>query len=431
MNDPQFRIAALMFMGTFGMVACTSNQATNVTTSEALEINASPGKPSAPAGAFDRSTWKIIGAPAGSSNLKAMIDGNGGTFWTSSSNQTNSMAVQIDLGQNRIFNRLVIDAGVTKNTLRSYNIYLSQDPNSWGEYWVGGSGNSQARLEIELAARNGRYLTIQAGYDNPSQPWSIAEVYVATTGASPVPVPSPNPSPTPAPTPSGKVWKFLPLGDSNTAGGGYDNEAEKQSTHYSYRGNLYNRLSTAGFNIDYLGTRQAGIYPGTASQPETIYHGNMTEEIPDKDHGGYGSFSMYSNPCNFSEFPSGNCNLDDNLAQMLAGNPDIILLMIGHNGGGDSTKLIADIRAIKPNARIFFGGYPNLKDNLGIWQDQRDRAKALAANPANNISYVDLNNALPNSSDFISSDNVHHSKAGAEKIAARFYAALEPYLRSR
>jgi hypothetical protein len=438
MNNRQRSIAALILTGTFGLIACTSNQTPNITETDSLEVNSSAPIVPAPNGAFERSTWKVLASPNSKNNPNLILDGNNRSVWTSSENQANTQAIRLDLGAERVFNKIVIDAGASSNTLRSYNIYVSKDVNSWGTFLTAGSGNTAARLEIEVSAILQRYLTIQVGYDQPQKPWSVGEVYVTATGKAPLPViepprpiPTPTPTPTPTPGPSGKVWNILPLGDSNTAGGGYGNDTEKQSTHHSYRGNLFKRLNAAGFKIDYLGTRQAGIYPGTASQPDTYYHGNMTEEISDKNHGGYGGFSMYGNACNFSEFPSGKCSLDDNLAQMLAGNPDIILLMIGHNGGGDSTKLIADIRAIKPNARIFFGGYPNLKDDLGIWQDQRDRAKTLAANPANNMTYVDLNNALPNSNDFVSSDNVHHSKAGAEKIAARFYAALEPYLRSR
>ena len=237
-----------------------------------------------------------------------------------------------------------------------------------------------------------------------------------------------------APNPSTRVWKILPLGDSNTAGGGYENAADKLSTHHSDRGNLFNRLQAAGYTIDYLGTRQAGIYPAT-NTPETSYHGNVTEDIPDEDHGGYGGFSMYGNRCNFSEFPSGLCSLGGNLDAMLAGQPDIVLLMIGHNGAGDKPaeleRLVDEIKSKLPKTVVFSGGYPNLASNLGTWQERRDKARSLA-NPARGIHYVDLNDVLPNASDFVNAnDNVHHSRSGAVKVAARFYDALEPYLRGK
>lgn|GEM_PF-2160334 len=44
---------------------------------------------------------------------------------------------------------------------------------------------------------------------------------------------------------------------------------------------------------------------------------------------------------------------------------------------------------------------------------------------------MDLNNVLPLESDFVTNDNVHHSRAGAEKVADRFYDALEPFLRAQ
>jgi GDSL-like Lipase/Acylhydrolase family len=244
-----------------------------------------------------------------------------------------------------------------------------------------------------------------------------------------VSTPDNNPPPT-----GGRTWKILPFGDSNTAGGGWTTDAEKLTAHYSYRGNLYNRLKAAGYTIDYVGTRKAGFFPGSSST-NTQWHGAMTEAIGDVDHGGYGAFAIADNACNFSEFPSGKCNLYDNLNEMLASNPDIILLMIGHNGSGDKPAqfeaLINRIKSLKPNAKIFTGGYPGLKNSTGSWQEIRNKAQSLAnASTTDNVFYVDLNNALPDSDDFISADNVHHSKKGAEKISSRIYTVLEPYLRN-
>ena len=432
------------------LAACSSSMGAGKTTDFVNDAGLFQNQ-AAPSNALARNAWRIGSAPSGSStggnSTAVILDGKESSIWTSSANQVNTMALQVDLGSVQNFKKLVLEAGNKKNFLRSYNIYVSSNPNSWGDWITGGSGNTKARLELDLGAQSGRYLTIQNGYDTPGVPWSIAELWLTgatsvTPTPNPTPTPTPNPTPNPTPTPTpmpnptpgARVWKILPLGDSNTAGGGYENAAEKLTTHYSYRGNLFNRLKTAGYNIDYLGTRQAGSYPGVGT-PETSYHGNATEEISDKNHSGYGGFSMYDSACNFSEFPSGICSIGNNLNAILAGKPDIVLLMIGHNGAGNKPaeleRLVNEIKTKLPNTVVFTGGYPNLSGNLGAWQDLRDKARSLA-NPARGIYYVDLNNVLPNASDFVNAeDNVHHSRAGAVKVASRFYNALEPYLRSR
>jgi endoglucanase len=136
----------------------------------------------APAGALLRTGWSIqYGTNAASKDsFSVILDGNERTVWTSVDNQNREMAIRFDLGAVRTFDKLVLEAGVASpNYLRSYNIYLSNDPNNWYPRVKIGDNVTKTRLEINLGQQSGRYLTIQNGYNaNSGTPWSIAEMWL-------------------------------------------------------------------------------------------------------------------------------------------------------------------------------------------------------------------------------------------------------------
>ena len=134
----------------------------------------------APSNALSRVGWKVLAAPASANNPAVILDGNESTVWTSSGNQANGLGgLRIDLGAERQFGKVVLEVGAgSQNFLRSYNVYLSNDANSWLPLLKSGVSNSGTRLEIDLGPRSGRYLTIQNGYANPGKPWSVAELWL-------------------------------------------------------------------------------------------------------------------------------------------------------------------------------------------------------------------------------------------------------------
>jgi hypothetical protein len=170
--------AFLLLSGAASFTACNpgTSATTEINLADTLESQA------APSNALVRTGWKIISSPKGN-DPKVILDGNEKTIWTSSLNQTNTLALQIDLGSMQSFNKIVLEAGPkSQNFLRSYNVYLSSDANSWGPFITSGNGKTGTRLEIDLGARSGRYLTIQNGYDTPGRPWGIAELWLTGTG---------------------------------------------------------------------------------------------------------------------------------------------------------------------------------------------------------------------------------------------------------
>jgi F5/8 type C domain len=139
----------------------------------------------APANVLPRTGWTVTASPTGIGNPNIIFDGNETVAWTSSAVQSNTMAIQIDLAAARSFNKIVMDAGVgSQNYARSYQIYLSPDTSGWGPMIANNQTATGPRLEIDLGARSGRYLTIQLGYAAPNKPWSISELWL--TGPAPV-----------------------------------------------------------------------------------------------------------------------------------------------------------------------------------------------------------------------------------------------------
>jgi F5/8 type C domain len=172
--------AFVLLSGTAIFSACNSGTSatTTINLEDTLESQA------APSNALGRNGWKIVSSPKGN-DPRVMFDGNEKTIWTSSLNQTNTLALQIDLGSVQSFNKIVLEAGTkSPNFLRSYNVYLSSDANAWGPFITSGNGKTGTRLEIDLGAQTGRYLTVQNGYDKPGRPWGIAELWLTGTGAS-------------------------------------------------------------------------------------------------------------------------------------------------------------------------------------------------------------------------------------------------------
>gem|GEM_PF-5025051 len=143
-----------------------------------------------PAGALDRTGWKALYGPASQDNLANILDSSLGTSWTSNAVQDNSMGIQFDLGAKHSFDKLVLEAGPrSPHFVRSLNVFLSSTPGPWGRAIKSAEGVSSTRLELDLGAQSGRYITLQSGYANPGVPWSIAEMWLVNSKLVPVVTP--------------------------------------------------------------------------------------------------------------------------------------------------------------------------------------------------------------------------------------------------
>ncbi|MCP2242699.1 discoidin domain-containing protein [Lentzea aerocolonigenes] len=109
--------------------------------------------------------------------LANMIDGDTDSRYSSGTAQQNGMWIQVDMGQPRTFNRVVLDSGSsTGDYARSADVYVSSDAAGWTKVAsVRASGQ-----QIELASfptQTARYLKV-VNTGSSGNWWSIAEVGV-------------------------------------------------------------------------------------------------------------------------------------------------------------------------------------------------------------------------------------------------------------
>jgi lysophospholipase L1-like esterase len=238
---------------------------------------------------------------------------------------------------------------------------------------------------------------------------SAATVYVdllraGQAEAPPTPVittVTPGPTNTPTPTPlAGGTLRILPLGDSITEG-----------QNGGYRDVLYDRLTAAGYTVDYVGPRY-DQYSGA----------------PDKDHAG----TPGHNTGNILGVVDGHLATYD---------PDVVLLMIGTNdlawwaaeasAPADAAARVGQIldRIAASGARVILATTPPIQD-ASVPPDGRSRAqllrdynaalRTLAA--ARGVALVDIEATLTLSDLY---DGTHPSEAAHDaKIAPLWAAAI-------
>jgi hypothetical protein len=114
------------------------------------------------------------------------LDGNLSTRWSTGAPQTNGQWFDVDMQSARTFSQLTLDAGPsTSDYPRGYQVFLSNDPSSWGTVLLSGAGTAPL-VTITMAQQTARYLRIlQTG--SATSWWSIAE-FNAYGPSTPAPV---------------------------------------------------------------------------------------------------------------------------------------------------------------------------------------------------------------------------------------------------
>lgn len=202
--------------------------------------------------------------------------------------------------------------------------------------------------------------------------------------------------------------RILPLGDSIT-----------QGAPYSYRYDLWQRLIDAGWNFDFIGLEQESN-PG----PFPDYQGQSF----DRDHEGHSGWT--------------NALILQNLAEWLAAYPappDMTLIHLGTNdavGGGTPAASVATLEAIidqlrasNPNMTIYLAQIIPFGSALGdvnIWVEEYNaQLVELATRKTTLSSRVIIVNHYSGFTDAdLTSDAVHPSRQGVQKMAAVWAAAL-------
>lgn len=194
--------------------------------------------------------------------------------------------------------------------------------------------------------------------------------------------------------------RIMPVGDSITLG---------LSVPGGYRAPLYQLLTNAGHEVDYVGTQT----------------GNASPNLPDNAHEGYGGWVI--------------SQIDGVILGSLAAvaDPDIILLLIGVNDyltANDTAHatnrleaLIAKMAVARPNAKIIVGSLTRLYEPYnsqteatfnpflpGICERQRGLGRQ--------VYFTDMHSAVPLAD---MPDQLHPNQLGYNKMATNWFAAIQ------
>ncbi|BCX46708.1 immunoglobulin I-set domain-containing protein [Haloferula helveola] len=202
------------------------------------------------------------------------------------------------------------------------------------------------------------------------------------------------------------VIRIMPMGDSITNGSSFDSPDGTGG----YRGPLYDLLTTAGYDIDYVGSLTVN-----------------SELLVEKEHEGHGGWRIDQ--------------LDANAPTWFSTiSPDIILLHIGTNDFGQNfdtpnainrlDDLITKMAGLRPDAHIIVTnlmerGEPQNTDiqsqfNPFVQDVVNDQIAA-----GNLVSFLDMRSEVPLSD---MPDNLHPDQNGYDKMAAAWFDAVDAYL---
>lgn len=202
--------------------------------------------------------------------------------------------------------------------------------------------------------------------------------------------------------PSSHATRIMAVGDSITEG------ADFFST---YRVPLAQKLSAAGYAVEFVGTRTSPSSAGPLAHEG--YGGKNTEQL------------AALVPAHFAEHPA-----------------DIVLLHSGHNHTVEeqpvpgtiaaTERLIAAFRAVNPHVTVLLAQViPAGKLPKYAYLPELNRALAQLASrldtPEQRVVLVDQATGFNWETDTVA-DKVHPNAAGAEKMAAVWFAALEKIL---
>ena len=197
--------------------------------------------------------------------------------------------------------------------------------------------------------------------------------------------------------------RIMPLGDSLTSG------VSTNVVPGGYRNRLYSLLTTAGYNVDFVGLNTDSSNPG----------------LPDKDHQGVGGARI-------DEIQAGVPGWLNAVED-----PDVVLLLIGTNDFSQNfnigavqtrlTNLIADIATRRPFAKIIVSNLPLRTDNPATEALQASFNAAIPGIVSNQVllgrqvSFVDMRSAwVP--SDLV--EGVHPNQGGYDKMADVWLPAI-------
>jgi RHS repeat-associated protein len=117
-----------------------------------------------------------------------VLDGSASTRWTTGGNQTPGQWFTVDFGSQKTFTQVTLDvASNTNDFARSYELYVSNDGQTWGSPVATGTGATGV-ITIVFPAQTARFIGIVQTGSSSSNWWSIAELNVYTGTVPMVPL---------------------------------------------------------------------------------------------------------------------------------------------------------------------------------------------------------------------------------------------------
>ena len=221
--------------------------------------------------------------------------------------------------------------------------------------------------------------------------------------------------------------RIVPLGDSITQGVG--NDFPDPVGYDTYRRRLYQMLTAAGYDIDFVGSMNT----------TWKCNGHANDDF-DPDHEGH--FAWRTDYILKGRIWK--CRGDGNLRRWLKNyTPDMALVHLGTNDmfekrSVDSTlddlvKVIDTLRKSNPDVVVFLA---RVLPTADVEKNQRiialnarmDEVKKRSDQPRSRVIIVDQYDGFDVDKDFF--DGVHPNLAGEEKMAQRWFDAIDAYLKT-
>ena len=187
--------------------------------------------------------------------------------------------------------------------------------------------------------------------------------------------------------------RILPLGDSLTSG---------TTVQGAYRNRLYSLLTSAGYNVDFVGTQTDTSNP----------------TLPDRDHQGMGGYRIDQMQTGLSSWLN------------VIEEPDVVLLMIGTNDFSQNfnvataqtrlANLVTDVATKRPFSKIILSNLPLRTDSPTLESQQSAFNAAIPGIVSDQVAlgrqvtFLDMHSALL-PGDF--AEGVHPTQAGYDKMA--------------